>query len=100
MKADLQKGKKKTRMERKSFLSSEEEEELIQSDKKVKEVHHGETVTTPRESLTSTGPTFELRNDFPKPSFKEKLVGEIPRAFAQAFDLTKRMEAEEGVEVA
>lgn len=87
-------------MERKSFLYSEEEEELIRSNKKVKEVHHGEKVTTPCESLTSVGPTFELRNDSAKPSFKEKLVGEIPDAFAQAFDLVERMEAEEGDEVA
>ncbi|KAL0008135.1 hypothetical protein SO802_009637 [Lithocarpus litseifolius] len=67
---------------------------------KVKEVHHGETVATPHESLTSAGTAFELRNDSPKPSFKEKLVEEIPGAFAQAFNLAERMEVEEEVEAA
>lgn len=34
----------------------------------------------------------------PRQSIKDKLVGEIPGAYSQAFDLSKRMEEDLGIE--
>ena len=71
-------------------LSREEEAELARSNKKVKDFSHAEFNGGSRAS----SPTLEnqARGPNTKPSFKDKLVGEIPGAFAQAFDLTDQME--------
>ena len=71
-------------------LSREEEAKLAQSNKKVKDINHaefndGSWVSSPSLGNQATGPNT-------KPSFKDKLVGEIPGAFAQAFNLTDQME--------
>nr|POF23089.1 hypothetical protein CFP56_54303 [Quercus suber] len=71
-------------------LSREEEAELAWSNKKVKDINHAEFNSRSRVSSPSSGnqaPKFIV-----KTSFKDKLVGEIPRAFAQAFDLTDHMD--------
>ena len=62
-------------------LSSEEKNELIRSNKKVKDNHHN----TLKRTNVETWAVIDSMN--PKLSFKEKLIGEIPGAFAQAFDL-------------
>ena len=62
-------------------LSSEEKNELIRSTKKVKDNHYD---TTERSGV---GNRIAIDPIYPKLSFKDKLVGEIPGAFAQAFDL-------------
>ena len=66
-------------------LSSEEEAELARSNKKVKESHSAR-------SVEDEPPGFKKIHTRPKLSFKEKLVGEIPGAFTQAFDFTRQME--------
>nr|POF02338.1 hypothetical protein CFP56_31232 [Quercus suber] len=71
-------------------LSREEEAELARSNKKVKDINHAEFNSRSRASSPSSSnqaPEFTV-----KTSFKDKLVGEIPRAFAQAFDLTDHMD--------
>ena len=67
-------------------LSSEEKNELICSMKMVKDNHHGTSKWTGVKNWDVT--------DFvnPKLSFKDKLVGEIPGAFAQPFDLRDKEE--------
>ena len=71
-------------------LSREEEAELAYSNKKVKDIilakFNGGTPTgsPPLENQYSKATT--------KTSFKDKLIGEIPRAYAQAFDLTNQMD--------
>ena len=62
-------------------LSSEEKNELIRSNKKVKDNHHN----TLKRTSVETWAVINFVN--PKLSFKDKLIGEIPGAFAQAFDL-------------
>nr|POF06076.1 uncharacterized protein CFP56_38217 [Quercus suber] len=71
-------------------LSREEEAELARSNKKVKDITHaefngGSRASSPSSERQATG--FTTRT-----SFKDKLVGEIPGAFAKAFDLTDHME--------
>ena len=72
------------------MLSREKEAELAQSNKKVKDITHAEFNGGSRASSPSSesqATSFTTRT-----SFKEKLVGEILGAFAQAFDLTDHME--------
>lgn len=71
-------------------LSREEEAELARSNKKVKDINHAEFNGGSRASLPPLGNQATSPNA--KPSFKDKLVGEIPGAFAQAFDLNDQME--------
>ena len=71
------------------MLSREEEAELDQSNKKVKDINHTEFNGRSRASSPSLGNQAMSPNT--KPSFKDKLVGEILGAFAQAFDLTDQM---------
>lgn len=60
--------------------SREEDDELQQSTKKVKEVHQ----------LVTAGSAER--------SYKEKLLGEIPRAYEQAFEFVNEMvESDEGI---
>ena len=71
-------------------LSREEEAELAQSNKKVKDIHHADFNNDIREEpcpIRDTGLSSQGRK-----SFKDKLVGEIPGAFAEAFDLIDQME--------
>ena len=62
------------------MLSREEEAELAQSNKKVKDINHAEFNDGSRASSPSSGnqvPEFSI-----KTSFKDKLMGEIPGSFA------------------
>ena len=58
-------------------LSREEENELVLSNKKVKDSHHAIEENSPTHSGGSTYP--------PKLSFRDKLVGEISGAYSQDF---------------
>ena len=75
-----------------SRLSREEEAELTRSNKKVKDVRHAGFV---EEQGSSTG-SLEAGKAFtfctPPLSFKDKLVGEIPGAYTQAFNFTESMD--------
>nr|POF07918.1 hypothetical protein CFP56_27497 [Quercus suber] len=71
-------------------LSREEEAELAPSNKKVKDFNHAGFNGDSRATSPSLGNQDWGSNT--KPSFKDKLVGEISGAFAQAFDLTIQME--------
>ena len=75
------------------LLSREEEAELARSNKKVKNIHHVEYSGSPGETSLSheTHSPWNQSNA----SFKDKLVGEIPGAFAQAFDFTNDMDVED-----
>lgn len=66
-------------------LLAEEEAELARSNKKVNEMHH---------PSFSTGGSNSEEKAFPpsKSSFKDKLMGEIPGAFVQAFNFSNQME--------
>ena len=75
-------------------LSREEEAELARSNKKVKDLHHAEFNVHPRESSPSPG--LHNSQSFARASFKEKLVGEMPGAYVEAFDFDSLME--EGVD--
>ncbi|XP_050264033.1 uncharacterized protein LOC126708275 [Quercus robur] len=70
------------------FLSREEENELVRSDKKVKESHggHEDPITFRLGNANLSTPV--------KLSFKNKLVGEIPGAYTQAFDFATHMDTE------
>lgn len=71
-------------------LSREEEAELSRSKKKVKDVHHADF----SKGVNENG-LFPRNNNVwvsPNKSFKEKLVGEIPGTYAQAFDFYDQME--------
>ena len=71
-------------------LSREEEAELARSNKKVKDYHHADFNVGPGEEPgmhRDPDPTLQG-----KKSFRDKLVGEIPGAFAEAFDLSDHME--------
>lgn len=73
-------------------LSREEEAEISRSKKKVKDVHHAGF-----NDGTSEGGQSQWHQGTwgsPKKSFKDKLVGEIPGAFAKAFDFTDLIEDE------
>ena len=74
------------------MLSRQEEAELARSNKKVKDINHAEF----NEGTNEGSPS---RNNYSQGnqngvSFKDKLIGEIPRAFAQAFDFIDQMDTE------
>ncbi|XP_030924751.1 uncharacterized protein LOC115951739 [Quercus lobata] len=75
------------------ILSREEEAELARSNKKVKNVSHAGFEDHMREGLTS----FPLNSGVARHplSFRDKLVGEIPGAYVQAFNFSELMEADE-----
>lgn len=60
-------------------LSREEEEELVRSNKKVKDARYGSF-------NEAKSPGFGDGSPSPKASFKDKLVGVIPGAYTQAFN--------------
>ena len=74
------------------MLSREEEAELAGSNKKVKDSCHAEFNEGPNEG----SPPRNNHNHWSKEnaSFRDKLVGEIPGAFAHAFDFTDLMDFE------
>lgn len=72
------------------FLSREEEMELACSNKKVKDMHHADFKFSSGKGASSQDKT---RNN--GLSFKEKLLGEIPGAYNQAFQLDGHMEDNE-----
>nr|POE69483.1 hypothetical protein CFP56_74936 [Quercus suber] len=74
------------------YLSREEEAELARSKKKVKDVHHADFIDGSCEKEQFQ----EVQNKWgaPKTSFKEKLVREIPGAYAKAFDFTDFLDKE------
>ena len=74
-------------------LSREEEAELARRKKKVKDYHHAEFNVGSRES--SPAPGQQNTGSFAKASFKEKLVGEMPRDYVNAFDFESLMEEDE-----
>ena len=82
-------------------LSREEEGELRRSTKKAKESHTSEPPTDVKQQGNSSFTPFGAQG--PNISFKDKLIGEIPGAYTQAFDFTRyienEMEAEATVEV-
>ena len=73
-------------------LSREEEVELARSNKKVKDCRHAEF----NEGPSDDSPLRNNHNHWNQAnaSFRDKLVGEIPGAFAHAFDFTDLMDAE------
>ena len=71
-------------------LSREEEAELSRSTKMVKDIHHADFSELSSENGHS--PRSFREGVLPNKSFKDKLVGEIPGAYAQAFDFTDQME--------
>nr|POE89475.1 uncharacterized protein CFP56_65842 [Quercus suber] len=73
-------------------LSTEEEAELARSNKKVKDSRYADFNEGPSEG----SPLRNNHNHWSKEnaSFRDKLVGEIPGAFAHAFDFTDLMDAE------
>ena len=73
-------------------LSREKEAELAKSNKKVKDSRHAEFNEGPSEG----SPSRNNHNHWSKEnaSFRDKLMGKIPRAFAHAFDFTDLMDAE------
>ncbi|XP_075654038.1 uncharacterized protein LOC142624363 [Castanea sativa] len=71
-------------------LFREEEAELARSNKKVKDINHAEFNGGYRASSPSMGNQATGFNA--KPSFKDKLVGEILGVFAQAFDCIDHVE--------
>nr|POE58473.1 hypothetical protein CFP56_29536 [Quercus suber] len=72
------------------LLSRDEEAELAQSNKKVKDIHDADfNDGTREEPCLARDPSQNLQG---RKSFKDKLVGEIPGAFAEAYDLTNQME--------
>nr|POF05802.1 uncharacterized protein CFP56_44105 [Quercus suber] len=73
-------------------LSREEEAELARSNKKVKDISHAEF----NEGTGEDSPprNNHLHGNMGNVSFKDKLIGEIPGAFAQAFDFSDQMEAD------
>lgn len=73
-------------------LSREEEAELARSNKKVKDVNHAGFGDGNGAECPCLDQVHELRPPSPPPSFKDKLVGEIPRAYTQAFNFAELME--------
>lgn len=71
-------------MSKTAVRSKEEDEELQRNTKKVKDSHRGGA------SLVGHHPHLGGESL----SFKEKLIGEIPGAFKQAFDLENHMDME------
>ena len=76
--------------ERSPSLSREEQEELIRSNKKVKDVNHA-GYHEGRDSFPSS-PSHGYSPWNHATSFKDKLIGEIPGAFTQAFSFGELME--------
>ena len=73
-------------------LSREEEAELARSNKKVKNISHVEfNEGTSEGSPSRNNYKHENQNNV---SFRDKLIGEIPGAFAQAFDFTDQMDTD------
>ena len=74
------------------MLSREEEAELARSNKKVKDSRHAEFNEGPSEG----SPSRNNHNHWSKEnaSFRDKLVGKIPGAFAHAFGFTDLMDVE------
>uniref|UniRef100_A0A7N2QXT1 Uncharacterized protein n=1 Tax=Quercus lobata TaxID=97700 RepID=A0A7N2QXT1_QUELO len=71
-------------------LSSEEEVELARSNKKVEDLHHANFM---EDNTNAVGGTPWMKDTInTQASFKDKLVGEIPGAYRQAFDFTNEME--------
>nr|POF19456.1 hypothetical protein CFP56_61683 [Quercus suber] len=75
-------------------LFREEEAELVRSNKKVKDYHHSGYNEGSRES--SPPPGFQNAESVDRASFEEKLVGEMPGAYAKAFDFDSLMEEDDG----
>nr|POF20378.1 hypothetical protein CFP56_39660 [Quercus suber] len=73
-------------------LSREEQEELARSNKKVKDVNHS-GFREGQDSMPSS-PSLCYGSWNRATFFKDKLIGEIPSAFSQAFNLVNRMEDE------
>lgn len=73
-------------MERFCSLSHDEEDELVQSNKKVKDSHCANEDNSSSWDGVSAYPS--------KLSFRDKLVGEILGAYFQSIDLSKYMDAE------
>lgn len=83
---------KKEAMEHSLALSREEQDELVRSKKKVKNVGHAgflDGMDSAASSPRNDGGTWSR-----EASFKDKLVGEIPDAFTQAFSFGDLMEEE------
>lgn len=74
-------------------LTREEEAELCRSTKKVKDVHHADF----NDGSSESGHSQDAQNTWgaSRRTFKEKLVGEIPGAYAKAFDFTDLLGMEE-----
>ncbi|XP_050277774.1 uncharacterized protein LOC126719243 [Quercus robur] len=73
-------------------LSREEEAELSRSKKKVKEGHHADFNEDLHENGHLQGGSSSWGAE--KKTFKDKLVGEIPGAYAKAFDFSDLMDME------
>ena len=73
-------------------LSKEEEVELSHSKKKVNDIHHADF----NDGASDGGHSQSHQNAWgsARASFKEKLVGEIPGAFAKALDFFDLLDAE------
>ena len=77
-------------------LSREEEAELARSNKKVKDLHHANYMEDSAYAMGGTSWSKDAGNT--QASFKDKLMGEIPRAYQQSFDFTDDMEETPEVE--
>lgn len=75
-------------------LSTEEQEELVRSNKKVKDVSHAGYQG--RQDAESVCPNHEQGGWTDIGSFKDKLIGDIPGAYTQAFYFGDNMEDDEG----
>ena len=73
-------------------LSHEEEAELHRSTKKVKKSHPSNPYTDYNTIDSGFSSPSSLKG--PKLSFKEKLIGEIPGAYVQAFDFSNHLDDE------
>ena len=72
------------------FLSLEEQEELTHSNKKAKNVNH--TGFCEGQSSGYSSPSFVGGSSNQNASFKDKLMGEIPSAYTQAFSFEEFMD--------
>ena len=72
------------------ILSREEEAKLTRSNKKVKDISHAEF--NGRTQSGSPPPEHQFFGTTTKSSFKDKLIGEIPGAYTQAFDLIDQVD--------
>ena len=73
-------------------LTREEEAELSRSTKKVKDVHHAKF----NDGSSESGQSHDLQNAWgaARKTFKEKLEGVIPGAYAKAFDFSDLLDKE------